>query len=82
MKINFYDHVQGLTLDLSTKIEGIAYLIRNLRPIDYGHRDREAQEGIALILEDLAKEGRRIYRMLDAVERPSLEEKIEINHKE
>lgn len=78
MKINFYDHVQGLILDVAYKTEGLAYLIRHCKPMDTSVRDGDAREGISMILEDLAKDGRNISTMLDSVCRPELDHKIEI----
>ena len=78
MKINYYDHVQCLITDIAYKTEGLAYLIRHCRPMDEGVRDRDAREGISMILEDLAKDGRKISTMLDSVCRPELDHKIEI----
>lgn len=82
MKINYYDHLQGLALDVATKTEGMAYLLKNFQPDGTGVRDNDARLGIAMILEDLAKQGREIFRKLDCINRPELDDEIEVNYRE
>lgn len=82
MKINYYDHLQGLALDVATKTEGMAFLLMNFQPNGTGVRDNDARAGVAMILEDLAKQGREIYRKLDSINRPELDHEIEVNYRE
>jgi hypothetical protein len=81
MKINYYDHLQGQALDVATKTEGMAYLLMNYVSSGTGVRDREAQAGVAMILDDLAKQGREIYRKLDSINRPDLDHEIEVDYR-
>lgn len=70
MKQNIYDAAQTKSIELASKLEGLAYLLRGASPNQGGRRDREALEGISLLLEGLSKEADEVGSMLDQASRP------------
>ena len=69
MKRSYYDQIQDLVTEVALKTEGLAYLFGGFKPDATGPRDIDARQGVALILEDLAKQSREVAGMLDERER-------------
>ncbi len=59
------DKAQCVAFELATKTEGIAHLLYFYDKHSSSERDRDAMQGISMILEDLAKQGRELAEMLD-----------------
>lgn len=69
MKKSYYDQIQDLATEVALKTESLACLIKEIKPDGTGLRDIDTNRGIALILEDLAKQSREVAGMLDLRER-------------
>lgn len=65
--MNYFDNAQDFAGQIALKTEGIAHLLYHYNPSTSGERDSLALNGIAMILEDLAKQGRKLDEMLDSV---------------
>lgn len=65
--MNYFDNAQDIAGQIALKTEGIAHLLYHYRPEGHGERDSIALNGVAMILEDLAKQGHALDDMLDSV---------------